>query len=163
MSDVLIERLSPGEGQRFRKIRLSALAESPHAFASTYAKEAAQSDEEWEARLAEGTPVRFVAVADGADVGLVGIFMDRRPETAHLIAMWVDPACRGRGVGALLVDEALSWARTAGARHVELWVVDANAPAFALYRSRGFAPTGETMALPSDPTVMETHCMLTLD
>ncbi|WP_146607580.1 GNAT family N-acetyltransferase [Spongiactinospora gelatinilytica] len=166
MSDVVIDRLAVGEGRRFREIRLRALAESPHAFASTYAKEAAMSDAEWEARLAEGTPARYVAVADGADVGLVGIFMDERdevPGTAHLIAMWIDPAHRGRGIGSLLVDEALAWARTAGARRVGLWVVDANDPAFALYRSKGFAPSGRTMALPSDPSVTETQCVLTLD
>ncbi|RBQ17877.1 GNAT family N-acetyltransferase [Spongiactinospora rosea] len=162
----MIARLAAGEGRRFREVRLKALAESPHAFASTYAKEAAMSDAEWEARLEEGTPVRYVAVADGVDAGLVGIFMDERdeePGTAHLISMWVDPAHRGRGIGSLLVEEALSWARTAGARRVGLWVVDANDAAFALYRAKGFAPSGRTMALPSDPAKTETHCVLTLD
>ncbi|MFC0555660.1 GNAT family N-acetyltransferase [Planotetraspora thailandica] len=161
MTDVEIRRLVPGEGERYRKIRLKALADSPEAFASTYDKEAAFPAERWEERLV-GEVATLVAVTDGVDAGIVGVIpgSGEHPLRAHLIAMWVDPAIRGRGAGGRLVDAALSQARKMGAEEVELWVVDGNEPAIALYKSRGFTPSGIRGTLPSDPSVGESHFLL---
>ncbi|GLW12618.1 N-acetyltransferase [Microtetraspora sp. NBRC 13810] len=161
MTDVQIRRLVPGDGGRYREIRLKALAESPEAFAATYTVEAAFTAERWEERLAGGVTT-LVAAVDGADAGLVAVMPGgaEHPRRAHLVAMWVDPAARGRGVGGLLVDAALSRAREMDATEVELWVVDGNEPAIALYKSRGFTPTGVRGTLPSDPSVGESHFLL---
>ncbi|GAA4557744.1 GNAT family N-acetyltransferase [Planotetraspora kaengkrachanensis] len=161
MTEVEIRRLAPGEGERYRAIRLKALAESPRAFASSYEKEAAFPAEQWEERLA-GVVVTLVAVVDGSDCGTVGVIPrgEEHPGRAHLVGMWVDPAVRGRGAGGRLVDGALALAREMGAEEAELWVVDENEPAIALYESRGFTPSGVRGTLPSDPTAAESHYLL---
>ena len=78
-----------------------------------------------------------VAEEDGSLVGMVG--GDFRPDdrTVHLVALWVDPAARERGVGRALVDALVVWARERGAGRVELWVVDDNPAAAAVYESAG--------------------------
>ncbi|MFC7640943.1 GNAT family N-acetyltransferase [Streptosporangium lutulentum] len=58
------------------------------------------------------------------------------------------------------MDAALSQARKMGAEEVELWVVDGNESAIALYKSRGFTPSGMRGTLPSDPSVFESHHLL---
>lgn len=54
----------------------------------------------------------------------------------------VAPWARGRGVGARLLDAALSAAVAAGLREVYLEVRESNAAARALYASRGFVVIG---------------------
>ena len=62
---------------------------------------------------------------------------------AHLYGMWIDPAWRGRGIGARLVDQVLGWAGSWGARSIVLAVTETNAGAAAFYERLGFADPGE--------------------
>jgi ribosomal-protein-alanine N-acetyltransferase len=57
---------------------------------------------------------------------------------AHLASIAVHPARRGRGIGTVLLREALVRARAAGARFVALEVDRANRGALRLYRREGF-------------------------
>ncbi len=57
------------------------------------------------------------------------------------------PAARGRGLGGLLLDAGLAHLAQAGCLEVILWVDADNAPALRLYRSRGFAPRWDDVAL----------------
>ncbi len=50
----------------------------------------------------------------------------------------VDPAARGRGLGTLLLREAVDFARAQGYRRVILWTVSALVDAARLYRAAGF-------------------------
>lgn len=52
----------------------------------------------------------------------------------------VDPACRGKGIGAAMIDRIASDARAEGARAIELNVGDTN-PARHLYERSGFVQT----------------------
>ena len=63
-------------------------------------------------------------------------------DEAEVANVAVAPEARGRGVGARLLDEALSAARRHGAASVYLEVRDSNAAARALYASRGFVQIG---------------------
>lgn len=54
----------------------------------------------------------------------------------------VHPACRGRGIGASLLDDVLAAGAQRGATTVFLEVRESNEPARALYASRGFHPVG---------------------
>ena len=69
-------------------------------------------------------------------------------DTAWLISMWVAPEVRRRGVGGLLVDGVVDWARSSGVIRLLLDVSDSNAPAIALYARKGFTPNGEVGTLP---------------
>ena len=57
------------------------------------------------------------------------------------------PAARGRGLGGLLLDAGLAHLAEAGCHEVILWVDAENTPALRLYRSRGFVPRWDDVAL----------------
>ena len=142
-----VERLTVDEAPRLRAIRLRALADAPDAFGTTFEGAAAQPAETWSEQLQE-LPT-FVAVNDGLDVGMVRCQPDEtEPDTALLISMWVAPASRRIGVGDALVDAAIEWARANGVSRLQLYVVDDNAPAIALYARKGFRATGVVATLP---------------
>lgn len=140
-----VRPIRPGEGALLREVRLAALAANPGAFLETYDEVAADSDDLWAARVAastgEGDQLVLVALADGRPVGMAGIARDigqRRRHRATLWGVWLDPACRGRGVGRRLVQEALDWAARAGVRAVYLEVVENEDPSWSLYGRLGF-------------------------
>ena len=161
MSKLLVRRVRPEEALTFRALRLRALADAPHAFASSLAAEQDKPTELWRSevrRHASGSDsaVFLVESAEEGPFGLAGCYLrDRRPEVAHVVSVWVDPAMRGRGAARLLMEAAEAWARQAGARTMELWVAQDNAAARALYEGLGFTETGQAQPLPSYPSRLE--------
>jgi ribosomal protein S18 acetylase RimI-like enzyme len=69
--------------------------------------------------------------------------------------MWTAPTHRQRGIGRLLVNEVLDWARLRGAHTLHLLVTANNQPAIAFYGRLGFTLTGRTEPYPNDPAVLE--------
>ncbi len=59
-----------------------------------------------------------------------------------LLAVWIDPAHRGRGVLAGLVDQAIEWLTSRGVHQLALWVHEDNTRAQRAYTAAGFTPTG---------------------
>ena len=60
-------------------------------------------------------------------------------------------AFRGRGIGGRLLDALIACARQAGLERILLEVRPSNAPALALYRSRGFVTLGRRKGFYRDP------------
>ena len=85
----------------------------------------------------------------GAAVGIVGVF--REDGRVYVISMWTDPGSRGRGVGRALLDAAVAFA---GDVEIRLSVTETNAAARRLYERYGFAPTGHTEPLRSNPSLL---------
>jgi GNAT superfamily N-acetyltransferase len=125
---------------------LRALADSPDAFGSTLAREQVFPDTDWSARLAsrtESLDLPLVAELGAEPVGLAWARIDSaEPERARLYQMWVAPNVRRLGVGGMLVQAAIAWARAADARSVALSVTCGAAPAERLYAAAGFEPIG---------------------
>lgn len=163
----MVRRIRSDEGLTLRSVRLAALAESPFAFASSYASEAASRYEQWEARAradAAGVDrISFFAVINDEIVGIIGAF---RPEpdqsVIRLVSMWTSPTARRAGTGTALVGAVLDWATECSATTVHLWVTRDNAPARRLYELMGFRETGESQPLPSDPSLHELGMALDL-
>lgn len=156
----MVRRIRGDEWERLRALRLQALADAPMAFGSTLAAEAAFADAVWQERASAGAAaadrVTFVAEANGRWVGMAtGLAIDPGEPDPALVGMFVDPAARGRGAGAALVEAVSAWARARGAARLTLWVTDVNAAALALYRRSGFRPTGETQPLDHTPSIGE--------
>lgn len=79
----------------------------------------------------------WIAEHGGRRVGCV-FCLAADEQTAQLRTLLVDPAVRGHGTGARLVDECLRFARQAGYRRMKLWTNDPLAAARRIYLSRGF-------------------------
>jgi GNAT superfamily N-acetyltransferase len=148
--DVGIRLATRGEWERVRELRLRSLGDAPDAFGSTLDRERRLGEAGWIDWIEgwEGaTNVMFVAERDDRWIGMaLGSRTGEEPE-AHLYGMWVDPAWRGRGIGARLVDRVLGWARSWGAGSVILAVTETNEDAAAFYERLGFADTGERSPL----------------
>ncbi|MBM4385231.1 MAG: GNAT family N-acetyltransferase [Deltaproteobacteria bacterium] len=147
-----IRELRATDWRAFREIRLRALAESPDAFQQTLAGASAWPDAQWEELVAgvaaSPTHALFIAERAGRAIGVVYARLEsERPEIAHLGAMWIDPDARRAGVGRLVVDAVLDWARARNAKRVELQVTEGNGRAERLYARAGFARTEKTAAL----------------
>ena len=56
----------------------------------------------------------------------------------YLDRLGVNTACRGKGVGSLMLEKAKETAKVLGAEYLRLFVVDINVPAIQLYKKNGF-------------------------
>lgn len=162
MSVVDLRRLHEDDWQSLRDIRLVALRTDPDVFGSSLAREEGFREAHWRMRL-RGSPW-FAAALEGVLAGVVCVISEpgAPAERRHLVSMWVHPDRRGAGLGGALLDAAVHEARADGAAAVSLWLVEGSTVAAALYSSRGFAPTGERMALARDPSREEERWLLTL-
>lgn len=114
-------------------------------FEALVARIAAQFIERFDARR----EACWIAERDGVNVGCVflvqareGDFGDVQPGVAQLRMLLVEPAARGLGLGARLVDECLRLARRAGYHTIRLWTQRELAAARAIYAARGWRKVG---------------------
>jgi GNAT superfamily N-acetyltransferase len=156
-----VARAAETDWQRLKSVRLAALAESPEAFGSDYATEAEFPDDDWRQWARDWAT--FIALQHQVPIGMAAGVPTDDPDERKLIAAWVHPDHRGHGVAAALVEAVQRWAREEQAVRLSLWVTQTNQPAVQLYRRLGFAPTGFTKPLPSDPRFTEDHLVLYLD
>jgi ribosomal protein S18 acetylase RimI-like enzyme len=145
-----LETVGDDEWQRWRAVRLRALAEAPYAFGSTLAEWAGPRDLEqlWRDRLLS-VPYNVLAILDDDVAGMVSATAVEDGEV-ELISMWVSPLARGRGVGDALIDGVLGHARDSAAARVVLDVRANNRSAIALYERHGFRSAGPSTP-PDDP------------
>jgi DNA-binding MarR family transcriptional regulator/GNAT superfamily N-acetyltransferase len=61
-----------------------------------------------------------------------------RPGTAQLRMLYVEPEARGIGLGRMLVDQCVRFARESGYRRVRLWTQSILVPARKIYAAAGF-------------------------
>ncbi|HWR50745.1 MAG TPA: GNAT family N-acetyltransferase, partial [Bryobacteraceae bacterium] len=139
---ITVRRFAPDEWRAYRELRLRALVESPESFGSTHAREVSRSDQEWEARLREGVKAEaqlpLVALSDDVPVGLAWGRQDANDASvAHLFQVWVAPEARARGIGRLLLDAVIGWAKTRSVRAIRLGVTPSHPAALRLYRRAG--------------------------
>lgn len=79
-----------------------------------------------------------VAVSEGRVVGASLLLTRSGSRRARLYSIVVDPACRGRGLGRALLEDALVQAARVGCGRLGLEVRADNSGALALYRGLGF-------------------------
>ena len=163
---VMTREVSPDDWETVRDVRLTALREAPDAFGSTYAREAAFTEERWRARFGPRSVTYLAYLADAAGqadpadpadaaepAGIAGVLEE--DGATELVSMWVRPSARGRRAGEALVAACAGWARARGHDELFLWVTESNASARRLYERCGFSATGERQPLPSDPSLAE--------
>lgn len=156
---ITITPITPENVFSFKKVRLQALQESPSAFGSTYAREVAFPESEWLARVERWNGekgVGFLAMNEKTACGIAGALLDPEDTSrAQLVSMWTAPSHRRTGVGRLLVNAILDWARQRNVKTLLLMVVSTNDAAIRFYERLGFAKTGRTEPYPNDPAIFE--------
>jgi GNAT superfamily N-acetyltransferase len=163
-----VRRLRADEWPHLRDLRLRALADAPEELGSSVEEEERLPDEYWQ-RVARGGGQRnryvtFAGVVEGRNAGMVGGVLDADSGGfADLVALWVEPEARCRGLGRTLVESVVGWAAESGARRVRAWVNDTNGPARTVYRAAGFEPTGEAQPTPWNPDLRESLLARPLD
>ena len=145
MSPVTVRQTTEDDWQTWRDLRLRALEDTPTAFGSTYDREAAFTDADWQSRVSNPDSAAVIAYVDGRPAGMGGGFRDL-PGWLHVVAMWTDPAWRGHGAGSAVLEHLKAWSAAAGLR-VHLDVETGNHGARRLYERAGFVATGETRPL----------------
>lgn len=151
-----IRRIRAHEGPLLRAVRLTALADTPHAFGSSLAREQAYTDRDWDdwaGSAASGDEQVLVLALDRDEVvGLAGGFIDDGGE-AKVISMWVRPTRRNDGLGRALLEEILTWARSVGAPAARLSVTAGDSAATRLYSRLGFVDTNDPGSLAWNPEI----------
>lgn len=140
--------LLPDDTLAFREIRLLALRTHPECFGASEEDEELFTSADWQRRVGSGDAENFVIGAfHGAElVGITGFFPEKQRKLRHKGAIWgvfVVPSARNKGVGRMLVSEALTVAeRIPGLNVIQLSVAEENREALSLYRRLGFQEFG---------------------
>ena len=146
MSEVDIAPLAADEWPLLKQLRIAALTDAPDAFGPTAEHARAQPDSYWQTWASRLDAARglalFVLRCANEPAGIVSATRDRAG-IGHIGAMWIAPSARGRHLGSRLLDHALEFLDASGCTTIELSVTEGNAGPLALYRSRGFALTGQ--------------------
>lgn len=137
-----VRRLIGKDAAAFQALRLRGLRDHPDAFGSSWDEEADRPL----TVIAEALDARFVAGCeqDGVLIGVGGIRRGDTVKTRHRAVIWglyVDPAARGLGVGALLLSALLDHGR-GRVEDITLTVSAHNEGARALYERFGFVEYG---------------------
>jgi ribosomal protein S18 acetylase RimI-like enzyme len=85
-------------------------------------------------------------VRRGTQLEALALVTSLSPATAHLAQLAVNPALRGRGLGAALVRQTLEAAAAAGKSSLTLLVGEHNRSARRIYEGLGFAPRATFVA-----------------
>ncbi|MCL6442356.1 MAG: GNAT family N-acetyltransferase [Alicyclobacillus sp.] len=145
-----IRVLTADDAAAYRELRLCALQLDPDAFLTSYEEYVGRSVEDI-ARQLSPTDYHFTLGAfdgtsrDGTSrqlVGTVTLVRQQRLKVAHIaevVAMFVVPEFRRRGIGRLLLEELVNRARMLeDVVQLQLIVIKGNDAAIHLYESVGF-------------------------
>lgn len=90
---------------------------------------------------------QVMAVEGDRIVGHLYVQREEHPVTRHVATLGIAVAAshRGRGVGSLLMGEAVRWARSVGVEKILLSVYPHNTAAIGLYRKFGFVEEGRLL------------------
>ena len=103
----------------------------------------------------------FVAVLDGEVVGTCAALP---PENGsiELAKLAVAPKAQGRGLGRLLVERVIGFARERGVRRIVLWSASRLGPALRLYETLGFRRAPFPFPAPYDDPAVDVYMTLEL-
>jgi ribosomal protein S18 acetylase RimI-like enzyme len=132
----------PDQWQLHKTIRCAALADAPCAFSTTLESALNRDWAEFtRERASDPNSVTFIAFAGDTPCGMAACAI--QDDEAEMFAVWVAPSHRRSGAGLALVQFASQWAKSHGAKRLNVGVFKDNLDAVAFYRSIGFSDTGQ--------------------
>jgi len=159
--EVVVIQVTEDSWRELRDVRLAALTEAPAAFGSSLRREQEFDEDRW--RAWTRSAALFMAFAGGPPVGMAAGVRGQSTAERKLVAMWVDPAWRGRNTASKLLISVVDWAASDGGKRLRLWVAEGNESARRLYEGRGFEVTGGRAPMPSNPAVYRNEMVLVLN
>lgn len=141
-----IRKLNANDAQLYYDLRIEALADSPDVFAARLEDAVERPVEQTAESLALAHAVTFGAFANGDLCANVTLLRNTAPKLDHrasVVAVYVTPSARGKGIARRLMQELLHFAAGwDGLERLDLMVASENMPAIALYESLGFKKYG---------------------
>jgi ribosomal protein S18 acetylase RimI-like enzyme len=143
----MIRALGVNDLDAYVALRQRALRECPLAFSSSAENDFASSHDTLRAQMTQAPHwMLFGAFTGDVLAGAAGLYRVRHAKAAHRMQLWgmyVAPEQRGRGLGAALLDAAITHARTLGdVAWIDLSVTTAADAARRMYERAGFAAWG---------------------
>lgn len=89
--------------------------------------------------------ITLLAFLNGELAGIINVTADQRPRVRHIgdIFLGIKKTFWGSGLGSILMEEAIEWAKTSGViRRLQLTVQKRNLVAIHLYEKMGFITEG---------------------
>lgn len=147
MEKFKVNPLSPDNWEQYKNLWLEALTNDPKAFANSYEKLSARTEEEWQEKATKysgGTKEKvFIATSEGKAIGMMGFF-EKSEGIANIFGVYVNPQYRGKGVSNVLMEVILkSLKQGSDFSKIELTVNKDQLAAVGFYKRHGFEIIGE--------------------
>ncbi len=148
MNEISIRTIRPGDNPELANIIRNTLAEFGANHPGTVYYDDT-TDHLFELFQKKGS-VYYVAESNGSLLGGGGIFPSDglAEDTCELVKMYLLPEGRGKGLGKLLIEKALDFAKAAGYKYVYLETMPELQKAMSVYEKFGFkyldGPMGNT-------------------
>jgi len=135
-NDSLIDRVAP----LWKELNRQHLSLSPY-FKDYYRALTFEDRKRSIQQRVSGGEIRVDLALDnsGQPIGYCVTSIDRKL-TGEIDSMFVDPQCRGQGIGTVLMEKALDWLKVKGAKKTIVSVAVGNEQAYIFYEQFGFFP-----------------------
>ena len=140
---IFVRRIQIGEGDLFKRIRLTSLRESPAAFVSTYESALNRTSDSWSQQAdstAQGSDcATFIAFSGESPIGIAALYRDKEIiDIGEVFQVWVSPEYRSKGVAVDIMDAVFRWAGENRFRAIRAIITKGNERALRFYRKYGF-------------------------
>lgn len=164
---IVVRSARSDEVEESRRLRLEMLADSPDSFNERLDALERWPTSRWASRLTSSLApdsTLLVAEVGGVWIGQAAgrLYAHYDPVRAYVLAVYVTPAHRSRGIAAALVRGIADWATRQGTDRLWLDVHEDAGPARALYRRLGFVATGVTVPYMHDRSRSQVELALSL-
>lgn len=135
--NIAIIKLPSDKWHLYRDMRLSALKNTPTAFASSFEQEKQFNEEVWRQNIDN----MWFAVSHDQLIGMVGLLLIEQKNNTHigyLVSLWVLPEFQKRKAGQALIRELQNFATKNNLIKIALEVTASNREAVGLYEKMGF-------------------------
>jgi ribosomal protein S18 acetylase RimI-like enzyme len=97
----------------------------------------------------------FVLKENDWIIGYMSLNLRPRNSSIHLFHVFIDREHRGKGLGKMLIEYTVQYAKKTNAQTISLFVLPKNYPAVNLYKSFGFKNSGEFSPTGSPKWILE--------
>ena len=161
LNEFMIRLTKEEDWEILKTVRLESLLDSPDVFSATYAIAEKYSESQWRDRAAHRTQNQYILAIEGTRaVGIIGGTQNPALEF-NMVAMWVNPEFRGKGIAGILISAMKELAISQGHSRIMLSVSPHNLRAVRFYSKHGFVfiPEWESVVLSSGERSQRMQCI----